>query len=74
MTFTAAHLKRFKTALAHGLVALLFGLGSGQALATDINISNKPLDTLEGVFFTGQYPTDHGRLGQYGMGLHARCT
>jgi type IV pilus assembly protein PilY1 len=49
MTLTAAHLKRFKTALAHGVVALLFGLGTGQAMATDINISNKPLDTLEGV-------------------------
>ena len=49
MTFTAAHLKRFKPALAYGVVALLFGLGTGQALATDINISNKPLDTLEGV-------------------------
>jgi type IV pilus assembly protein PilY1 len=49
MTLTAAHLKRFKTALAHGSVALLFGLGTGQAMAVDLNISNKPLDTLEGV-------------------------
>jgi len=49
MTSTAAHLTRFKPALAHGVVALLFGLGTGQALATDLNISNKPLDTLEGV-------------------------
>ena len=49
MTLTAAHLKRFKTALAHSVVALLFGLGTGQAMATDINLSNKPLDTLEGV-------------------------
>ena len=49
MTLTAAHLKRFKTALAHGVVALLFGLGTGQAMAVDINISDKPLDTLQGV-------------------------
>jgi type IV pilus assembly protein PilY1 len=49
MTLTAAHLKRFKTALTHGLVALLFGLGTGQVMAVDINISNKPLDTLQGV-------------------------
>jgi len=49
MTLTAAHLKRFKTALTHGLVALLFGLGTGQAMAVDINISDKPLDTLQGV-------------------------
>jgi len=46
---TAAHLKRFKTALAHGTVALLFGLGTGQVMAIDVNISDKPLDTLEGV-------------------------
>jgi type IV pilus assembly protein PilY1 len=49
MTLTAAHLKRFKAALAHSVVALLFGLGTSQALATDVNISNKPLDTLDGV-------------------------
>ena len=49
MKLTAAHLTRFKTALAHGVVALLFGLGTGQALATPLNISDKPLDTLEGV-------------------------
>ena len=49
MTFTAAHLKRFKSALIHGLVALLFGLGTGQVMAADVNISDKPLDTLQGV-------------------------
>jgi len=49
MTLTAAHLKRYKTALAHGTVALLFGLGTGQVMAVDVNISDKPLDTLEGV-------------------------
>jgi len=49
MTLTAAYLKRYKTALAHGVVALLFGLGTGQVMAIDVNISDKPLDTLEGV-------------------------
>jgi type IV pilus assembly protein PilY1 len=49
MRLTAAHLKRIKSALAHGVVALLFGLGTGQVMAIDINISDKPLDTLEGV-------------------------
>jgi type IV pilus assembly protein PilY1 len=49
MTLTAAHLKRVKNTLAHGVVALLFGLATGQVMAVDINISDKPLDTLQGV-------------------------
>jgi len=49
MNLTAIHLKRFKTIFAHGTVALLFGLATGQVMAVDVNISDKPLDTLEGV-------------------------
>ncbi len=49
MTLTAAHQRRYKRALAHAMLALLFGLGSGQVMAADLNISDKPLDTLEGV-------------------------
>jgi len=49
MNLVATHLKRFKTKLTHGAIALLFGLASGQVMATDVNISDKPLDTLEGV-------------------------
>jgi type IV pilus assembly protein PilY1 len=49
MNLVATHLKRFKTKFTHGTIALLFGLASGQVMAIDINISDKPLDTLEGV-------------------------
>ena len=49
MNLKATYLKRFKTLLAHGTVALLLGLGTGQVMAANLAISDKPLDTLEGV-------------------------